>query len=216
MQAAAEQQRLEAEVSSLHDEKASLQTQAQRLSALEDQLQAIGLANAQASQVGTHNAFLAFVLQPAFRVSVASLSSEMSNQQTQLPLDCYSVWIDPANGTNLILLPPVPCPQAYPLSPGLFSVPRLQILDQLTDLRSWLFYCVMTGRLSAFQGCTPCVGLHSRIIIVTVQASCFSLMAKWYFGLLQFGVTSLLHLQGPMRRSNTQTAHDYCCQHNHR
>lgn len=70
MQAAAahtaEQQRHEAEVRSLREDKASLETQARRLSALEEQLQATSLAIAQVSQVGTHNAFLAVVLQPAF------------------------------------------------------------------------------------------------------------------------------------------------------
>lgn len=70
MQAAAaptaEQQRLEAEVRRLHDDKAILHTQAQRVPSLEEQLQATSLAKAEPSQVGTCNLSLAIVLQPAF------------------------------------------------------------------------------------------------------------------------------------------------------
>ena len=58
MQAAAahtaEQQTLNAEVSRLHEDKAHLHTQAQRVAGLEEQLQATGLANADSSQVRTH------------------------------------------------------------------------------------------------------------------------------------------------------------------
>ena len=58
MQAAAahtsEQQTLDAEVSRLREDNARLHTQAQRVAGLEEQLQATGLANVEASQVRTH------------------------------------------------------------------------------------------------------------------------------------------------------------------
>ena len=44
-----------AEVRRLHEHQACLHKQAQRVPGLEEQLQAISLATAQASQVGTHN-----------------------------------------------------------------------------------------------------------------------------------------------------------------
>ncbi len=69
MQAAAahtaEQQRLETEVRRLHEDKARLQTQAQQVPDLVEQLQAASLATAEASQVGTHTLFLAVLSHPA-------------------------------------------------------------------------------------------------------------------------------------------------------
>ncbi len=69
MQAAAahtvEQQRLEAQVRRLHEDKARLQTQARRVPGLVEQLQAASLPTAEASQVGTHSLFLAILSHPA-------------------------------------------------------------------------------------------------------------------------------------------------------
>jgi uncharacterized protein (DUF3084 family) len=70
----AEQQRLEAEVRRLHDDKASLHTQAQRVPGLEEQLQATSLAKAEASQVGTHNLSWLSCCNPSFESQLLFLS----------------------------------------------------------------------------------------------------------------------------------------------
>lgn len=145
MQAAAAltavQQRLEAEVRRLLEDKASLQTQAQRVLDLEQQLQATNLATAEASQVGTQN--------------MSSLSRCAVSFESQL-LFCSVPTLVPKQmrlhftATVFALILPM-APFCCPLS----LVPRHGTTDKVKVIAL------------LFQSCMHHAGLHSLIIVFT-------------------------------------------------
>jgi hypothetical protein len=120
MQAAAahtiEQQRLNTEVSSLREDKARLQRQAERAPGLKEQLQATSLAITQASQVATYTLFLATACDLPFESLLLffyCLFFSGVQSADSATLYCPSVSINRANDNGLLW--PVHCAQALHL-----------------------------------------------------------------------------------------------------